>query len=130
MIWLVLIGFASGIISGMGIGGGAILIPALTIIFGMAQQNAQHINLLYFIPTALLAVRIHKKSGNIEKKGLLPLILWGLIGALPGALIAVKIDANYLRKGFAIFLLAMGLYEIRKGILAWKSNKTSTRKEF
>jgi len=123
-LWLVLIGFAAGIISGMGIGGGAILIPALTIVFGMTQQNAQMINLLYFIPTALLAVCIHKKSGNIEKKGLLPLILWGLLGALPGALIAVKIDAIYLRKGFAVFLLIVGLYEMRKGFLTWKSNKT------
>lgn len=124
MIWLVLVGFAAGIISGMGIGGGAILIPALTIIFGMQQQNAQHINLLYFIPTALLAVRVHKKNGNIEKKGLPSLILWGLAGALPGALIAVKLDANFLRKGFAVFLLAMAAYEIRKGYSKWKENKT------
>lgn len=107
----------------MGIGGGAILIPTLIIIFGMTQQNAQHINLLYFIPTAVLAVRIHKKSGSIERNGLLPLILWGLLGALPGALIAIKINANCLRKGFAIFLLAMGLYEIRKGLLAFKKGK-------
>ena len=124
MIWMALVGFAAGIVSGMGIGGGAILIPALTIVFGMTQQNAQMINLLYFIPTALLAVCIHKKSGNIEKKGLPPLILWGLLSALPGALIAVKIDAAYLRKGFAVFLLIVGLYEMRKGFLTWKSNKT------
>jgi len=124
MIWLILVGFAAGIISGMGIGGGAILIPALTIIFGMAQQNAQHINLLYFIPTAIFAVLVHRKNGNIEKRGLFPLILFGLVGALPGALIAVKIDANYLRKGFAVFLLFMGIYEIWKGVKKWKS-KTS-----
>jgi len=123
-LWLVLIGLAAGVVSGMGIGGGAILIPALTIIFGMTQQNAQMINLLYFIPTALLAVRVHKKSGNIEKNGLLPLILWGLLGALPGALIAIKIDATYLRKGFAVFLLIVGLYEIRKGFLAWKTQRS------
>jgi len=131
-LWLVLVGFAAGIISGMGIGGGAILIPALTIIFRMTQQNAQMVNLLYFIPTALLAVCIHKKSGNLEKRNLpeneknrlLPLILWGLFGALPGALIAVKIEAAYLRKGFAVFLLIVGLYEMRKGFLTWKANKT------
>jgi len=116
MIWMALVGFAAGIISGMGIGGGAILIPALTLVFGMTQQNAQHINLLYFIPTALFATLVHKKNGNIEKKGLLPLILWGMLGALPGALLAIKLDANHLRKGFAVFLLLMGLYEIRKGI--------------
>jgi len=128
MIWLVLVGFAAGIISGMGIGGGAILIPALTMIFGMQQQNAQHINLLYFIPTALLAVRVHKKNNNIESRGLPSLILWGLIGALPGAFIAVKLDANFLRKGFAIFLLAMAAYEIRKGYLKWNSRHSKCSK--
>jgi len=128
MIWLVLVGFGAGIISGMGIGGGAILIPALTMIFGMQQQNAQHINLLYFIPTALLAVRVHKKNGNIQSRGLPSLILWGLVGALPGALIAVKLDANFLRKGFAIFLLAMAAYEIRKGYNKWNSRTSKCSK--
>jgi len=123
MIFLILVGFAAGILSGMGIGGGAILIPALVLIFGMSQQNAQHINLLYFIPTALLAVRVHKKNDNIQKKGLLLLILWGLLGALPGALLAVKLDANYLRKGFAAFLLCIAAYEIWKGYMKWKEGK-------
>ena len=50
---LILIGLISGIISGMGIGGGTILIPALTIILSMEQNTAQAINLIYFIPTAV-----------------------------------------------------------------------------
>jgi uncharacterized membrane protein YfcA len=122
-LWYILIGLASGIVSGMGIGGGAILIPALTIFLDIGQQKAQNINLLYFIPTALIALRIHKKNGNIEKKGLLPLILWALPGAVAGSLIAVNIDANYLRKGFAIFLLAMAAYELMKGYQKWKSQR-------
>jgi len=128
MIWLALVGFAAGIISGMGIGGGAILIPALTIIFGMAQQNAQHINLLYFIPTAFFAVCIHKKNDNIEKRGLFSLILFGMLGALPGALIAVKIDGGYLKKGFAVFLLIMAIYEIWKGVSKWKTKTLNPTK--
>jgi len=122
-MWYILAGLAAGVVSGMGIGGGAVLIPALTIFLGIGQQQAQHINLLYFIPTAALALRIHKKDGNIEKKGLLPLILWGLPGALCGAMIAIKIDANFLRKGFAVFLLAMAVYEITKGIKLTLQNR-------
>jgi len=122
----VITGFLAGIISGMGIGGGALLIPALGMFYGMEQQAAQSINLLYFIPTALLAIRIHKKNGNIEKGGLLPLILWGALGAVTGALIAVRIDANYLRKGFAIFLLLMAIYEITKGYKLWKTQRSKT----
>ena len=128
MMWVVyvLAGLAAGIISGMGIGGGAILIPVLTIFLGLGQQQAQHINLLFFIPTALLALRIHKKNGNIEKKGLLPLILWGVITAAGGAIIAVKIDAGMLRKGFAIFLLVMAAYELWKGYSRWNSQRLKT----
>ena len=120
-VWLVLIGFASGIVSGMGIGGGAILIPALGIIFSMDQPEAQKINLLYFLPTAAIALRTHAKSGNIEKKGLLRLTLFGLMGAAAGALIAVNINAAWLRKGFAVFLLAMAAHEFIKGYNKWKS---------
>jgi uncharacterized membrane protein YfcA len=125
IIWYVLVGLASGIVSGMGIGGGAILIPALTIFLDIGQQKAQNINLLYFIPTALIALRVHKKEDNIEKTGLLPLILWAIPGAVTGAIIAVKIDANFLRKGFAIFLLAMAAYELTKGYGKWKSQRSN-----
>jgi len=125
-IWYVLAGFASGIVSGMGIGGGAILIPALTIFLGMEQQAAQKINLLYFLPTAAIALRTHSKSGNIEKKGLLRLTLYGLMGAGVGAFIAVQIDGNYLRKGFAMFLLCMATYEIVKGYKKWKTKRSAT----
>jgi hypothetical protein len=107
----------------MGIGGGAILIPALTIFLEIGQQKAQNINLLYFIPTAIIALHVHKKEGNIEKNGLLPLIFFAIPGAIIGAIIAVKIDANYLRKGFAIFLLAMSFYELTKGYEKWKTQR-------
>ena len=120
-LWYVLSGVASGIVSGMGIGGGAILIPALTIFLGMEQQAAQKINLMYFLPTAAIALRTHSKNGNIEKSGLLRITLYGLIGAGVGALIAVQIDGVYLRKGFAVFLLCMAAYEIVKGYKKWKS---------
>jgi len=125
-IWYVLAGLASGIVSGMGIGGGAILIPALTIFLGMEQQAAQKINLLYFLPTAAIALRTHSKNGNIERKGLLKLTLYGLVGAGVGAFIAVQIHGDYLRKGFAIFLLCMAAYEITKGYKRWKSKRLTS----
>jgi uncharacterized membrane protein YfcA len=114
MSWLLYmgIGLASGIISGMGIGGGAVLIPALTILFAMNQLEAQHINLLYFLPTAAIALVTHRKKGNIEKKGLLRLTLFGLLGAAAGAVFASRVDAGLLGKGFGIFLLGMGAYEL------------------
>jgi len=107
----VAIGIASGVISGLGIGGGTLLIPALVIFYGMGQQEAQNINLIYFVPTAVIAVVTHFKQGNIMKKEAVSLVLWGLPAAVIGSLIAIRIDASLLKRGFGFFLLAMGIYE-------------------
>ena len=65
MMWgVAAIGFFSGIISGMGIGGGTILIPALLFLTEVNQQQAQGVNLIYFIPTAVMALITHRKNGH------------------------------------------------------------------
>ncbi|WP_317368758.1 TSUP family transporter [uncultured Tyzzerella sp.] len=114
MIWLFLAGALSGIISGMGIGGGVILIPALTLIFDMEQKVAQNINLLYFIPTAIIAIFVHSKNKTIEKEGLFKIIIFGIIGAIIGSFIAVNLKGEILRKIFGWFLVVMGISEILK----------------
>ena len=98
----------------MGIGGGTILIPALSIFFNYEQHTAQNFNLIYFIPTAVIALFTHAKNGNIEKTVLWKIILFGLIGAGFGAIIAINMEADILRKCFGGFLLIMGLSEILK----------------
>ena len=114
MIWVLTAGFLSGIISGMGIGGGAILIPALLYLQDMNQQQAQGINLIYFIPTAIIALITHAKNKNIEIKLAAPIAATGLIGAATGALLAVGMDADLLRRIFGGFLFVMGLSEVFK----------------
>ncbi len=114
MIWLFLVGLISGIISGMGIGGGVILIPTLTLIFGFEQKVAQNINLLYFIPTAIIAIFVHSKNKTIEKQGLFKIIIFGIIGAIFGSIIAINLNGEILRKIFGWFLLIMGISEILK----------------
>lgn len=108
----VLIGFASGIISGMGIGGGTILIPSLVFILGTRQQIAQSINLLVFIPSGAAAILVHLRNKNIEKSIIVRLITFGCIGAVIGSYLAVHLDSGLLKKIFGIFLLAMGIYEV------------------
>lgn len=107
-------GLASGVISGMGIGGGTILIPALTIFLNLSQHDAQGINLLYFIPTAITALAVHIKNKNIVYKTAAVLALAGAVGAGFGAYLANKTNGNLLKKLFAAFLLIMGIYEILK----------------
>ena len=114
MIFGALAGFLSGIISGMGIGGGTVLIPALTIFLNVAQHEAQGINLLYFIPTAAIALVVHFKNKAVDLKIAFPIMISGVFGAAGGALLAGITDAGMLRKFFAIFLFCMGIYEILK----------------
>ena len=115
MMWgVVLIGFCSGIISGMGIGGGTILIPALLFLTGITQQQAQGVNLIYFIPTAITALITHRKEGNLSIQMAKPLALLGLMGAAAGALLAVSVKAQMLRRLFGGFLFLMGCSEVFK----------------
>lgn len=108
----IIISFASGIISGMGIGGGTLLIPALVFLVGTKQQIAQSINLIVFIPTAIAALCVHIKKHNIEKGLLLKLAVTGCAGAVIGSLLAVNLDSSLLKRFFGIFLFIMGIYEL------------------
>ncbi|MCF6466483.1 sulfite exporter TauE/SafE family protein [Clostridium sp. Cult2] len=111
---LFIIGFLSGIISGMGIGGGAILIPSLVFFGSLKQQEAQGINLIVFIPVAIVALVIHIKEKNIDFKYAKWIILGGIGGAVIGSMLAIKTNPNSLRKYFGLFLLLIGIYEFFK----------------
>lgn len=125
---LFFIGLISGIISGMGIGGGTILIPALVMFANAEQHIAQSVNLLFFIPTAVIALIIHIKNKRIDFKMALPIIIFGLVGAFIGSRLAGKLSSQTLRKIFGVFLLFMGAYEIfRKGNK--KENKIGAKRE-
>ena len=114
MITAILAGFLSGIISGMGIGGGTILIPALSIFLNLGQHEAQGVNLLYFIPTAIISLWVHIKNKAVNFKLAWPVILFGIGGAVLGAMLAEKLSGNWLKRLFGLFLFAMGTYEILK----------------
>lgn len=107
-----LLGLFTGIIGGMGIGGGTILIPGLTFLTDFNQQTLQSINLLSFIPLAVVALIVHIKNKNVVLKLSIPIISFGIVGAWVGSRIALKVSSTLLRKSFGMFLLIMGVYEI------------------
>ena len=112
LILLFLTGLFSGIISGMGIGGGTILITALVLLVNPGQHIAQSVNLLFFIPTAIIALIVHIKKKRIDFKMAVPIILFGLAGAFAGSKLAMSLPGNSLKKWFGLFLLLMGIYEL------------------
>lgn len=110
----VVAGFLSGIISGMGIGGGMILIPVLVFFLLLPQHKAQAINLWYFLPTAIIAIILHAKNKNIEFKKAIWIILSGIPCAFLGAYLALGIDQSILGKLFGVFLAIFGFKEIKE----------------
>lgn len=123
IVILFLTGLISGIISGMGIGGGTILIPVLGIFLGYGQKAAQNINLIYFIPTAVTALITHIKNDRVEKKIVFKVASFGVLGAVCGASLAGMLNGELLRRLFGFFLIIMGLSEI------FKKNRTLNKRE-
>ncbi|WP_010248400.1 sulfite exporter TauE/SafE family protein [Acetivibrio cellulolyticus] len=109
---LFLIGLISGIISGMGIGGGTILIPALVIFANPDQHIAQSVNLIFFIPTAVIALIVHIRNKRVDFKVAIPIIIFGLLGAYLGSRLAIRLPGIVLKKYFGFFLLVLGVCEI------------------
>ena len=111
---IILLGIVTGMIGGMGIGGGTILIPALTFFLSVTQHTAQTINLLIFLPTACISLLIHRKNKLIAYKTAFSVIPSGILGAVLGAKLALFLHTDVLRRLFGIFLILMGCLEFRK----------------
>lgn len=107
-----LAGTVTGILSGFGVGGGTLLLVYMTAFSGLDQRLAQGINLLYFIPAALLALPAHFKNGYVEKSVLLPAISAGLVCAALAAFLATGLELGLLRKLFGVFLILIGIREL------------------
>ena len=113
MVIILLASLLSGVAGGMGIGGGTILIPALTFL-SFSQHAAQGLNLIFFIPTAITSIIVHLKNKNIEVKKAVILAISGAISSFLGSYLANITEGETLRKLFAVFLIIAGIYEIMK----------------
>ena len=110
-IYATIIGFFAGIMASMGLGGGFILIVYLTLYSNINQATAQGINLVFFIPIAIIALIFHTKNHLIIYKKIVPSILCGTIGVFIGTYITTIISSKALSKIFAIFMIIIGLRE-------------------
>lgn len=104
---LILIGMASGILSGLiGIGGGIIIVPALVFFLGFSQLQAQGTSLgIILLPVGLLAVLQFYKAGHIDVKAVGIVAFAFLIGGYFGSKIALSIPQELLKKIFAVILV-------------------------
>ena len=109
-------GFLSGMLGGMGMGGGTILIPALTVILGVEQHIAQATNLIAFLPMATFSLKAHKERGLLKTDDVWSVIIPAVLTSVAGGLIAALLPAVILRKLFGAFLIALaikGLFSVK-----------------
>lgn len=106
---MVLAGLAAGALGGMGMGGGTILIPVLTIFFDVEQKQAQAINLVAFIPMAIASLIVHVKNKRVETKGILWIIIPATVLSLAGSMVAQAINGEILKRIFGGFLLLLSV---------------------
>lgn len=109
IVFLVLAGIAAGALGGMGMGGGTILIPVLTIFFGAEQKQAQAINLVAFIPMAIASLIVHVKNKRVETEGILWIIIPATVLSLAGSMVAQAINGEILKRIFGGFLLLLSV---------------------
>lgn len=107
-----IIGILSGIVSALGMGGGTILILLLGIFTNLEQHLVQGTNLIVFIPVSIIAILINIKNQKIDYKISFQIIIFGMIGAFIGSMLAFKFNNRILKKFFGIFLLIIGFLEI------------------
>lgn len=106
------VGTALGFLSGLGVGGGSLLVLWLTLVLDMDPETARGVNLLFFLPSACIACLLRWKQGALHFRPLLPAILAGCAAAACFSFLSAELPMEILRKLFGGLLLVTGLREL------------------
>lgn len=112
-VWIALpVSTLLGLLSGLGTGGGSMLILWLTVVLGMDPRTARAINLMFFLPSALVATALRWKKNALDLKTILPAVLAGCAAAAAGAWLGTALDLDLLKKLFGGLLIFTGIREL------------------
>jgi uncharacterized protein len=104
------VGVAGGL---FGIGGGALLVPLLVLVFGFEQHRAQGTSLVALVPpTGLLAFLNYAHAGEVDWTVGLLIMPGVFVGAMAGTRLAQKLSTEGLRRAVAVVVFAIGLWEV------------------
>ncbi len=101
-----------GFLAGLGVGGGSLLVLWLTLVLGMDHPKARIINLMFFIPCAIISCLFRWKHGSLNFKKILPAIVAGCISAGAFSFFSRHLELDALKKLFGILLLITGIREL------------------
>lgn len=110
LIYLILIGIATGLVNGLlGVGGGTILIPSMVFLLGISQHQAHGTSLAVILPTTLASSIVYGVNHNLDFSVAVKVASGGILGGYLGAKLMNKIPADRLRKFFGLFMFLAGL---------------------
>lgn len=111
-------GAAMGVLSGIGVGGGKLLVPALVFFFAVEQRRAQGVALMAFLPIACVAGCVHRQEGVVDWGAAAWLVCGSVVGAVLGAWGAAYVTSKMLQRLYGAFLAVVAVYEMfsRQGI--------------
>ena len=101
-----------GMLAGMGVGGGSLLLLWLTQVAGIQASQARLINLLFYLPAALIATLFRRKQNALQLKQLLPAILAGCCAAVAASIASAYVNVELLKKLLGGLLIAIGIREV------------------
>ena len=110
--FIIIVSAVLGFLSGLGVGGGSLLMLWLTLIAQTPQETARSINLLFFLPSALIASLFRWKKGKLSIKKVLPAMIGGVIAAALFTWISQRVSSDALKVPFGLLLLVTGLREL------------------
>ena len=111
-IALTIVGIFSGVLGGMGMGGGTLLIPFLTILFNFNQKVAQGLNLLSFSIMAIIILIFHIKNKLVDLKTAICFASVSFVASIGGALLANVVNGKYLKIFYGILLISISIFQV------------------
>lgn len=109
---ILIVGTVLGFLSGLGVGGGSLLMLWLTLVVGMEYPAARTLNLLFFLPSAIVATLFRWKQSKLPWKKILLAAAVGCVCSGIFAWVSRQIDIEALKKLFGVLLLITGVREL------------------
>lgn len=112
----VLLGLAAGVVSGLlGVGGGVLFVPALALVVGLSQVDAEATSLLAIVPVAAVGTLRQRRYGNVRGRDALTLGALAVAGTVAGVALANALPERALQLAFAALMLLVAVRLVRRG---------------
>lgn len=111
-VFSIVVGAVLGFLTGLGTGGGSLLLLWLTLVLGMEPQTARTVNLMFFIPAAVTASLLRLFKGRLPFRKIILPALAGCVSAAVCAIAGRYMDTEHVKTAFGLLLIFTGIREL------------------